>query len=276
MANLRATVVNDLDEAVFSASPSFLAAQPIENVQLTARDRVARSSSIADQIIYFHWNTNSRKPDSFFMLRHNGYGGKYRLQLFGNDNFTSQVYDSTTLQITDALPTLETFEWGEAPLGLRMSDLLAGEAPVSLYFTGVTCASGTLTLTECQAPYWEIGRLFLGKYYETPYNPQEGMAVGPASNMEHQRSRGGSLRTRSGERWDELTANMLYATDATRAAWRDLYNRMTNRDMALSIFPGVGGRQERDHVYNMKLAEHSPFTWSAPAFQERTIRLLEV
>lgn len=276
MANLRITPANDIDAATLEAVPSLLTAKPVTNVQLTARGSVARSSSIADQVIRGHWNTNSRKPDSFFIFRHTGYGGKVRLQLWGNDNYTSQVYDSGTLQITDALPTLETFEWGEAPLGLRMSDLLATEAAFYLYFTGVICASFTITFTECQNAYWEFGRIFLGKYYEAPFSPEQGMTFGPASNTEHQRSRGGSLRTLPGERWDVLKVNTAYATDATRAAWQDLYNRITNSDVAVSVFPGIGGRQERDHVKNMKLAEQTPFAWTNPTFQERTIELLEV
>lgn len=275
MSNLRMTPQNDIDAAVLEAVPAMLTTMPVENIQLTARDRVTRSSSIADQVVRWHWNGNERKPDSFFIFRHTGYGGKVRLQLWANRDYTSQVYDSGTLTIVDTLPTLETFEYGEAPLGLRMSDLLVTEAPFFLYFTGVRCASATATFSQCQAPYWEFGRMTLGKYYEAPYNPKYGMSFGPASNVSHQRSRGASLRTRPGERWNELKAEMMYLTDAQRALWLDLYNRITNVDVAVSVFPGVGGRQERDHVDNMKLVEHQS-RWSAYSFTERTLQFLGV
>lgn len=275
MSNLRICPINFFDEATISASPAMLASLPETNAQLTARDRVARSTSTADQVIQGNWGGNGRKIDSFFIFRHTGQGGRVRLQLFTDSAYTTQVYDSGTVDIY-TLQGLDV-DWGTAPLGFGANDLLAAEAPYSLFFTAVACSSFKMTFTRCQAAYWEFGRFFLGKYLEAPYNPQLGMEFGWQSNDLQTRTKGASLRTRPGERWRELKADMFYGTDPDRAIWRDLLGKISlNEDVAMSIFPGVGGRQERDHVMNAQLTAHSPFNWANVNFNETVFTFAEI
>lgn len=274
MANLRLCPKNFYDVAVLAESPAMIATMPATYAQIPARDRFARSTSTADQVIQGHWNGNGRKIDSLFFFRHNGHGGRVRLQLYTYPNFSTQVYDSGTVDIYTLFP-IES-EWGIAPLGFATTDMLAAESPYSLFFTAVACSSFKITFSRCQGPYWELGRIFLGKYVEATYNPKYGMQFGPASNNEHQRTHGGSLRTLVGGRWNELTANMFFQTDAVRAQWRDLMAQITDADVAISIFPGFGGRQERDHVLNAVLDKPSPFAWANYAFNETVFKFLEV
>lgn len=276
MPNLRATPINFIDEGTLTAAPAMVATLPVGNVQLVAHDRVAQSTSVADQVIQGNWAGDGRRVDSFFMFGHTGQGGNLRLQLFQYADWTSQVYDSGVLPI-QPLITLDQLEWGYTPLGIASSDLLALEAPYYLYFPTTTCMSFTLTLSNCQSRYWQIDRLFMGKYIEAPFDPKFGMQVGWQSNDLQQRSKGRTLRTRVGSRWRELKADMFYATDVDRAAWRDFLGRISrSEDIALSIFPGMGGRQERDHVFNAQLSEHQPFAWNNVNFNQTVFTFVEV
>lgn len=275
MSNARFIPVNDFDDATLVATPAMEATMPETNAQLEARDRISRSTSIASQTYQGHWSGNERKPNGL-IIKSNGWGGKVRFRIHGNVNYTDDNYDSGTVDLGGPLPTLETFEWGVAPLGLTTSDLLAKESCYSLWWTGVTGASFTLTLSQCQDLYWEVNRVVLGTYVEAPYNPVYGMSFGPMRNSEHTRMRGASLRSLSGGRWNELSANMVYATEAQRAAWLDLVSRITNNTVGVSIFPGVGGRQERDHVDVMALQDASPNAWSQPSFHESSIRMIGI
>lgn len=271
-------VPDDFDEATLAASPAVETTMPVTNMQLDARDRVTRSTGIATQVFTGHWNTNNRYIDSFIMARHTGYGGSIRLQLFSaSDSATGQVYDSGTVVIISALVVSESFAWGIAKLGLPINDQLADEAAYSLFFTGVQCASFKITLSNCQALYWQIGRIVMGRRVEAPWNPQHGMTFGERRGTQHTRMPiGGSIRSRAGARWNELTADMVQATDAERAAWRDLIGQIANRTVGVSIRPGAGGREERDHVDIMALEDASPNAWANVAFHQSNIRMIGI
>ncbi len=275
-SRLRICPINYFDEATLTATPAMSAALPEIYAQLTSRELVARSTSTADQVIQGTWGGDGRAIDSFFLFRHTGQGGRVQLQLYTQADYTSLAYDSGVLDIY-ALPQLASFEWGVAPLGFATNDLLAAEAPFSLFFPSTICGSFKITFTRCQHKYWEIGRVYLGKYLEAPYSPKFGMLVGWQSNDIQTRTKGASLRTRAGGRWRELRLDMMYATDADRAAWRDLLGRITKvEDVAISIFPGFGGRQERDHVLNAQLLELAPFNWANFNFNQATFSFGEV
>jgi hypothetical protein len=276
MSNLRVVPINFWDEATLSVTTgTILSTLPVTNTQLVARDAVARSSNNGDLVIEGHWNGEARKVDSFFMFRHNGHGGKVKLQLFQNADRTGELYNSGAVEIYQ-LQGLDV-DWGWSPLGFGSNDLLGLEAPYSLFHTAAVAASFKLTFTRCTQAYWEFGRFFMGKYVEAPYNPEHGMSFGWQSNTQQKRSRGASLRTSRGERWREMRADMHYESDADRAIWRDLLGQIdTAEDVAVSIFPGAGGRPERDHVFNAQLQQHSPFTWANPVFNESVITFTEV
>lgn len=260
MSNMR--LVRDYyRNATLADSPSMVSTLPVTNSQNVQRDAVARSTSSADQVITGHWDGNTRQVDSFMIFRHTGYGGQVRLQLWANADYTSSVYDSGTVDFVSALPTLENFEWGVAPgLGLSTTDPLIGEAPHYLFFTAATCASFTLTFTRCQHLYWQFTRILLGKYLELPYNPKVGRQFGFDNNGERRRTRGGSLRTREGERFRGLTVDLVFENDANQTAARDFLAQVVNEDVGVSLCPGAGGRAERDGVANMQIDSSQRFS----------------
>lgn len=277
MSNLRICPHNFFDAATLVESPALEATMPATNAQLTARSAVARSTSSAGQTIKGHWNDETRDINAFFMFRHNCQGGTLQLKLWSNVDYTGALYDSTALAV-GAVITSDSHDWGlPAAAPDSVNDLLLSDAPYFLFPDATYAAkSFEIILASCDRSYWQIGRLFLGKYLEAPYNP-ESMSVVPATNDVQRRTKGGSLQAQAGERWREFRVNLLYATDAQRALWRDLATYIQqSSNVAISVFPGVGGRQERDHVFNAALAEPTPFDWVHPSYQRVGYNFTEV
>jgi hypothetical protein len=276
MANLRICSINFFDQAALTTTPAWTSSLPITNAQLVARESPARSTTNGDQVIEGDWGGNGRRIDSAFLFRHNGHGGKIRLQLFKYADRTVEIYNSGAVEIYP-LTAMDNAEFGYAPLGFSTDDVLGPESPYSLFFTAVIAASFRITLTRCQNAYWEIGRVFLGKYREAPFNPKWGMTFGWQSTGKQTRTIAASLQTRAGERYRELKADMRYVNDSDRAVWRDLLGQIDlSEDVAISIFPGFGGRAERDGVFNAQLEQHSPFTWPQFNTNEAVFQFTEV
>lgn len=275
MSNARFCPENYVDDAVLSVTPAMDTDYPITNVQDVARDRVARWTSVRDNTTYKvsgHWNGNGRRINSLFIFNHLLRGSRLQYVLKRNG---STVYDTGSIEVVASLVALGSLDWGVAPLGLETSEPLGVECPFSYFHVETACDAFEITFTLPQGYYRQMGRIYLGKYVEAPYNPENGMQFGPASNEGHQRLLGGSLRTLAGARWRELVANMIYADKDTIAAWRDLLAQCTNRDLAVSLFPGEGGRKERDHVFNGKRVL-GPFEYSDVDIARTTIRIMEV
>lgn len=279
MSNIRVCPINFFDAATLVESPAMEATMPATNAQLTARDKSARSTGAASvtQTIKGAWGGAARKINSFFIFRHNGQGGSVRLRLYPNDDYTGTPYDSTALALFTAI-TSDSYDWGIAATSPdSANDLLGADSPYSLFFTTFTAKSFQIDFTSGVRAYWDIGRIYLGKYLEAPTNPRYGMTVTENYNDIQTRTKGGSLRTRAGEKWRDLKVDMFYQTDATRALWRDLVSHVQlNRDVAIAVFPSVGGRQERDYVFNAQLQAPSSFAWSNPNFNEVTYTFTEV
>ena len=277
MNNIRVCPINFFDAATLVETPAMVTTLPATYAQLTARDKTARSTSSATQTIQGTWGGQTRKIDSFFIFRHNGQGGSIRLRLWANADYTGSVQDTGTVALSTAI-TSNSFDWGtnvSAPDS--NNDLLLSDSPYSLFFTVFTAKSFTIDFTSCQRSYWDIGRIFLGKYVEAPYNPSAGLTMGEEYNDIQMRTKGGSLRTRAGEKWRTLKVDMFYATDATRAIWRDLISKIQmNGNVAISVFPGAGGRQERDHVFNAQLQAPTSFAMSLANTYAATYTFTEV
>lgn len=276
MSNLRLCPINFFDSAALVESPALESTMPATNAQLTARDKTARSTSSATQTIKGAWGGEARKINAFFLFRHNAQGGTVQLKLYPNDDYTGTAYDSTALAVGAAITT-DSHDWGIAATAPDSAvDLLLADAPYFLFFSTFTAKSFEIIFASCDRSYWDVGRVFLGKYLEAPYNP-EGMAVTPANGDQQTRTKGGSLRSRVGERWRDLRLDMFYVDDDTRALWRDLITYIQQSgDVAISVYPGATGRQERDHVFNMVLKEPSAFASSLEAFTGATYTFTEV
>lgn len=265
MANARISVRNFIDDSTdIAVSPSAASTLPITNVQSTPRDRVYRSTSNHTVTITGTWGGAGRRPNCFGMFRHNGHGGQVRVQLYSDTALSASIYDSGTVDIF-TLVTLGSMDWGIDPLGLSSTDVLGNRAPYILFFTAsATAALGyKITLTNCSAAYWEIGRIWLGTYLEFTYNASM-VELAPRENTDSVRARGGSNRSRLGESWREMALEFDYITTTQRPYVLDAVTQAgTGRDLVLSFFPGAGGRDERDYTINGKFASLDSLKWQA-------------
>ena len=131
----RLSIENYIDQcAALSVTPEAASTLPLANVQLTARDRIYRSTGGHDVTIIGHWGGAGRRPTCFGMFRHRGHGGKVRLQMVSDIGFTTQVYDSGTVDIFADQPIASEIDWGGAYPFLPEDDRLAYLAPYLLLF----------------------------------------------------------------------------------------------------------------------------------------------
>jgi hypothetical protein len=210
------------------------------------------------------------------MFRGNFQGANVDLKLWANQDWTGSSQDTGALAAGSAITT-NSYNWG-LPVNSPDSanDLLLGIAPYSLFFTAFSAKSFTLTLSNCQRSYFDIDRIFLGKYLEAPYMPNEGMIMTYQNNDTLTRTKGGSARVRPGQKWRDLKIDTAYGDENSRPLWADLMaNIQCNQDVALSVFPGVGGRQERDYVMNAFLQAPSAFTWANVNYNNATYTFTE-
>lgn len=192
------------------------------------------------------------------------------------DDGTYAIYDSGWLEVYQ-LVSLGNMEWmGNAPLGFSTTDMLASESAFCLYHPATGITGFRLTFTRCQYHYWQFGRIFIGKYVEAPYNPKLGMNYGWVSSTVQTRTKGATLRTNPGERWRELKVDMFYLDETQRPIWRDLAGQISlEKDVAVSVFPGYGGRKERDFVFNAQMSQHNPFGWTGQTMNETSYQFTE-
>jgi len=263
LPNLRLVPRNFHDEATLSTQ---LTAQPgfgITNTQNTLRDSVWRGAGIATQYVRGVFPDDGRKINFFGLFRHKCHGGTVQLQLYNMPDWTGSVYNSGELETVDLI-SLGNFDWGTDPLGI-VNDPFVDESPFYLFIPPVGVKSYQITFrdthTQAGAINWEVGRIWLGKYFEVSINPNYGSAIGFSDNSDHSRTRGGSNKTNVGAFWRSLVLDLAWILEEDRATWLDVCRyAMTARDVVVSVFPEEPDdkRFERDHVMNGKFSSLDP------------------
>lgn len=262
MSNLRIVPRNFHDEALLTASSTVLGFEA-SNTQNSMRSRVWRTVSGANATLDGVWADNiARTPLFFGMFLHHNHGGKIRLQLYSDTAWTTQVYDSTAVDIVNvnSVPT-EGADWGYDPFSTGRLDPFIEEAPYWLWIpTSVNAKSYRISLSNHSLVYnrtfWETSRFFLGPYVELESRqPEYGLEMGYVDQTDRNRSRGGSLRTNHGVSWRTMQLNLGAMDEDERAGWLDIFHYCgTGRDFVISLFPGEGSRKERDYILNAKFS----------------------
>lgn len=279
MSNFRICPINFFADATLTSSPAADSGFAVTNAQLHARDKTFRCTpgSPSTVVIEGNWGSESRTIDTFAMLRHNGHGGSVKLELFAPGSPTSTAYNSTALPIYTAV-SLDGFTWGLDTASYANSDLSYDKSPYYLNFTAVQAGSFRVTLSNWPGSLVEVGQLWLGKYLEAALHAKFGMTVAPKTNTQQVRTKGGTNRIRPGESWRELKVDMMFATDNERARWRDLMNYvMADVNVLINVWPGTGGRQERDYIFSAHHAtEQAGFAWNEVNFNQTVLTFGEV
>lgn len=258
-ANLRIIPRNFHYEATLSTELTAATGCSIVNTQNRKRSRVWRSAdgtatdASDDQYVAGTFEDDlDREVDFFAFFRHRCYGGKVRLQLFSDAAWSSQVYDSTALDVIKVIGT-DGANWGIDPYNIGDQDPFLTESPYWLFFDPVQCLSYKITFSDHDltfgVPYWEVGTFWLGRSFAPFRQPAFGADLGFIDLTEVDRSRGGSIYSNVGAQARTLRLALEGIKEEERAAWIDIVRQCgLGRDLAISMFVDEGTRRERDHV----------------------------
>lgn len=253
---LRIITTNAADAATLTAA-GFVSTLPVTNLQLEGRSKVARTTSAAAAVVINGTWAGAQTISSACLYRHNLTGAAtWRLQLFAGANQTgAQLYDSGHVAALSAVGWGE-FAWG-APWG--QFSMLGWDAPFStLWFTGVSALSFTLTITDIGNPagYIEAKRLLLGAYFEPQFGPAYGLALLPQDSSQQIRTGAGSLRSEAEATWRRIDLTLGFLSDGERAALFDLMRRVgLKREMFVACFATATDATARDYSLLGKLVQ---------------------
>lgn len=276
---IRILHTNFFDEATISVTPSAVSTLPITNLQSSTRDRLWRSPNAEQQVISGSWGGNARPINAFGIWPGNLIGARVRLQLFSDAAYTTQVYDTGTLDVFTYSGTgWGDFDWGAHPWGVEATDLMAARAPLLRYFTEITAGSFKVTITARGAhadPYFEASRIWLSQSVAAPYHARPGVEPRWNTDSEHQRT-GGVLRRIPRGKWRELRFETLFTAEADRAAWSDIVGYCsTDREVVVSLYPGEGTRRERDFTVMGSLDVLNPAAVTSVATNNLQLSIVE-
>lgn len=258
MANLRLCAKNAFEFATLTASPAAEATLPVTNLQLPARARVWCSTSDAQQVIYITWNGTGYYLNFVNLLRHNlESGATWRVQIYSDEAWTTQVYDSGTVDACD-YATLGDLDWGVDELGASVFDGFLGQLFSLLYFTRVLALSVKITLNNVgnSAGYLQASYLFGGDATEFTYNADREALAWRRTNNELESSDGGTPRTPAGVAYREMRIDLPLISAAQRPTFMDMMRyAVVGKPMFAALYPEVTGEKERDYTLVGKVIE---------------------
>lgn len=260
MANLRIGYLNYADLATITADPVATTTGPVTYLQSDARGDIFLASSAASQAIKGTWGGTSYTVSQLTLWRHNlVYSDTIRLELFSDAAWTTPVYNPAA----SAAYVSGLFDnWGWAFS--------------NRYFAATACKSFKITVAASAAAF-QCSRLYLGPYTEAPINPEYGAVFGIETNARQSRSEGGSLRSIVKADWRTAMFDMLTRTEADRAAWMEISRYCgISKSFVASLYPEVGGTEERDHTLFSKFEKHPATKLSDWGRYDFSMKILEI
>lgn len=250
----------------------FLASLPAANVQREGRGLVARTKSDGRGSPGWQgtWPAD-RTVRAAVLYRHNlSAGASVRLVLFDAANTGGNiVYDSGNEE-AQASNLWGAFSWVDDVLAPRFSAIWLPAA--------VTARSFLLLVNDGENPagYVQAKRLVIGDYIEPAANLQLGLNAHWIDDSQQTRTQAGSLRTDPQARYRTVKGK-LRLTDAERTTWMQATGYAgTQREVFVSVYPGVGGSKERDHALLGKFKAASQLETDQPLDHTGQVEILEV
>jgi hypothetical protein len=262
MSNLRILAKNIADTATVTASPAAVSTLPVTNLQTQQRKQTFRSASLESgspltgQQIKLTWSA-AQKINMIALMRHNlRTTGTIRVHFYSDAAWTTEVYStSATAFSTSGLATdIDTYTDADYLL-LKNS---------AIYFAELTTVqSAIIVLTDSTNPdgYFEASRLFVGKYFETTYDPPFGGSDLTIDDMGVQeRADSGSLITDKREKYRKLNINAEFIPEADLDDLLAIARYLgKEKDCFVSLYPGEAGVKELYHQLQAKLVQSPTF-----------------
>ena len=243
-ANLRLCYYNDHDDATLSVSGaggSVTGFDP-DNTQNTVRTSTLRSANASTNLVLSGLLPQTRTASFLMLPRHTLAGADVQLDLYSDAAWTTNVYSSGANAVT-------CYSASTGYVDSRGSrDPFAARAPYWLYFAETSYRSYKITFsgTPSAVSYYEVARIYLGRYLELSINPQYASDIlNWIDQSTRGRTQGGTLRGDLGAliRTWKFTLNDL-TEDETMFLSDGFQNNGTVGEWAISMFPGDGTRIE--------------------------------
>lgn len=243
MTNLAISYINLADSATLTADPVAGASTPVTYLQNDARGYQFAAAAVGAQAIKGTWGGTAYTVGCVRLERTNlADGDTWRIQLFSGADWTTSVYDSGTV----------------APFATDLYDDWDFAAAEKIFTAVAGVKSFIITVTS--AAVFQSSKLWVGNYTTAEYNPKMGMGLAWDTNSSSERMAGGTLLSNVQSKWRALIFDMLAATEAYRVIWQEIGRyASTDKSVWISVFPNLGGKQERDHSLIGKF-EVSPAT----------------
>jgi len=246
MSNLAICYKNLADSATLTASPVAGSTTPVTYLQNDSRGDLFKATATGAQAILGEWGGTAYTVSCVHLERTNLVDGDtWRIQLYSDATWTTQVYDSGTV----------------APFATNLYDDW-DYSNADLFFTP-TASVKSFKITCTSAAIFQASRLVLGVYTTAEYNPKYGMSAGYSTNSTHERRVGGSLGANVQAQWRALTFDMFASTEAERAIWNEIGRYCGNtKTVWVSVFPSLNTSQERDHSMLGKFEQAPAVKWT--------------
>ena len=255
-ANVRLAPRNFWDLMTLSGSVAPATGFEYTNTQNTDRSSFWRSPDATGQSLKGSMASGSITINWAALFMHHCHGGSARFRAFSNNDWTGTLLVDTGVNAIYT-PVSTGYDFGYADVAdSDTHDPLGTESPYSVFFAS---ASGVKSVqwdfssksTTYGYPFWQVGRPFVGNYFEPNRSAAYGLTYGLGENAELVRTRGGSKQGVAGASWRILNFDLNGIDEDEMPTWIDVMNiAQTSQDVAVSIFPGDGGRKERDHTIN--------------------------
>jgi uncharacterized protein (DUF2164 family) len=251
---------NVIDDGTLSTSVTPYATMPVNNLKRSSRARVWRSSSAASvDIVASLASTNSERVNFVCLSRHNlESAAQWQVQLYPTyDASGAALYDSGMVAAYSA-GTLGDLDFGVEPLGAGVFDSFLGQKFSVAYFNQniadvINSIRVTVNDPTNSYQYVEASRLFAGRGVELLYN-WDTLKVRWNEDTKQDRSDGGTLQSDGSLSFREIEASLKWVDNSQRAYLLDLARLAGMRkDLFLSVRPGLGGEDERDHTMICRL-----------------------
>jgi hypothetical protein len=259
------------DSATLSASPALVATLPVENLQKQEGAAVARSTSTANQYIYFDMDrVRSIENDMFVLMGDFSDEAIVNFRLYegagqtGNENYTLE-----SEKIWKPIPWEEFGPWGEYEWGGgKIYDATGSiptffNAPKDNVDIGNTYLSGEIEIIDPNNPlgYHNLHRLFIGTLIQPINNMEFNYTIGLVDDSEQEPDDGAGLITFSVETYKKLSFNLpILSRQEMVSLWAGLQYCGLTHDIYIDALGFSSGAERIIHIMRAKLIKIPEFT----------------
>lgn len=263
MANIRFLFRNlvNADNVTVTASPALVTTLPEANLQKQERNKTARSTSTASQDFKFSWAT-AQTVNMIALRRHN---------LTAAAQLAAPTYSDTawtTAIDTNAAANCFAYTGFDANDVLTEDDFRLLKNSGRYLTSRANVQSMKATVTDASNPdgYFDVSRIFIGKYFEMAYQiPYSGAPLVMDDAGTQSRMDDGSLVTDKRYKMRKLEINQDYCTTADWAALEaGIRYAGKDKDIWISVFPGDGTHLECYYQGAFKFTSMPQFDLNRP------------